>query len=215
MTSYYKSIYTSLRASMIDRDMGDKPEDAILIDFVSAKVALKPEIPSAALLIAYSMLYYPGWLPGGYDKGLVPVGHTVETFVGGVENPAFPLLFNIEMAMIALAVGRYADLWTVQYSPFLQTILVNPNLNNPLVKETRKRIVEEQLTFSNARDVFIELMKQEEYKGDIPLADDYVANASFIAEAEATVDMSGDSKEYERKSHSIQVDMADEFRGKN
>lgn len=207
MTSYYNHVYTALRSSMIDRDMGDKEEDAVLIDFKSAIVALKPEIPSAALLISYSMLFYPNWLASGYKENLVPVGHKVEDFVGGVENPMFPLLFNTEMAMIALAVGRQADLWDVHYSVVLGTILINPNLDNPLVKETRKRIATEQLGFPEARNLFIELMKQEEYKGNIPLADDYVANAKFIEEASVAVDTDANAMIQE----AMQVDFKDTF----
>lgn len=207
MTSYYNHVYTALRSSMIDRDMGDKEEDAVLIDFKSAIVALKPEIPSAALLISYSMLFYPNWLANGYKENLVPVARPVEDFVGGVENTFFPLLFNTEMAMIALAVGRQADLWDVHYSVVLGTVLINPNLNNPLVKETQKRIVNDGLGFTQARDLFIELLKQEEYKGNIPLADDYVANAKFIEEASASVDSDANAKIEE----AMQVDFKDTF----
>lgn len=195
MAEYYKNVYTSLRSAMIDREMGDKPEEAVLIDFVSAKVALKPLIPSSALLIAYSMLYYPNWLNDGRstDHELVPIiSRPIEDFVGGVENYRFPLLFNINMGMIAVAVGVYAKLWTVQYSRIMQTIMISPNIDHPLVKETQRQIKQERLDYTQARKVFIELMSQEEYSIDMPLADDYIANASFIQEASARVDDSGE-----------------------
>jgi hypothetical protein len=209
MSHFYKNVYTSLRSAMIDRNQGDKVEDAKLVDFVAGQIALKPEIPSAALLISYSMLYYPGWLNDGTntDYGLVPVSHTIEDFLGGVENPKFPLLFNVHMGMIAMAVGIYAGLWKVSYSQVLQTILIAPNMESPLVKETAARIKKDQLTFTDARDVFIELMQQEEYKGDIALADDYVANATFIAEAGASVDDDATAKIEE----AIQVDFSKDF----
>lgn len=208
MADYYNHIYTALRSSMIDRDAGDKPEDAVLIDFKSAQVALKPEIPSAALLISYSMLFYPGWLKGADSvAGIAPAAHTIETFIGGKENYRFPLLFNIELGMIALAVGCYAGLWTVKYSTILGTVLVSPNMDNPLVIETRKRIVADNLGFSYARTVFVELMQNEEYKGNIILADDYVANATFIQDASASMD---DDVE-QRIQEAMQVDFSDTF----
>ncbi len=212
MTDYYQNVYASLRGAMIDRDAGDKTEDAVMVDFISAKVALKEHIPSSALLIAYSMLYYPGWLDTG-DEDILPIGRPVENFAGGVENSAFPLLFNIHMTMIAVAVGIYAKLWTIQYSHVMGTILIYPNMNNPLVQETQRRIRSERLSFSHAREVFIELMQREEYALEVPLADDYIANANFIIEAEASVDMTDDVKEYTEKINQV-VDPA-YFRGDN
>lgn len=208
MADYYNHIYTALRSSMINRDEGDKPEDAVLIDFKSAQVALKPDIPSAALLISYSMLFYPGWLKNSDPAtGQVPVGYTIETFIGGVDNPAYPLLFNIELGMIALAVGCYAGYWTVHYSTILGTILVNPIMENPLYVETRRRIIQDNLTFANARDVFVELMQNEEYKGTVSLADDYVANAKFIQDASASIDEDAN----ERIQQAMEVDFRKEF----
>lgn len=209
MTNYYEHIYTALRSAMIDRDMGDKPEDAILVNFVSAQVALKKEIPSAALLIAYSMLYYPNWINDSDPIiGTPPVSKTVETFIGGVENPPYPLLFNIHMGMIAVAVGCYANLWTIKYSTILETILIQPNMSHPLVLKTRELIIENKLNYTHARDVFIELMQQEEYKQDIILADDYVANATFIPEDEVNVE---ETDSNERIRGAIPVDLSKEF----
>lgn len=211
MASFYESIYTSLRSAMIDRDMGDNPEEAVVIDFVSAQVALKPEIPSAALLISYSMLFYPTWLATADPSvGKVAIGKTVEEFMGGVNNPNFPLLFNPELTMIAVAVGIRAGFWKIHYSSVLHTILINPNMENPLVLKTREMILEHGLNFSNARDLFIELMQQEEYAADVPLADDYIANATFIPDAEASVDS---VPEYAKEA--MAVDLSKEFKGAN
>lgn len=209
MTSYYKSIYTSLRSAMIDRDMGDDPNDAVVIDFVSAQVALKPEVPSAALLISYSMLFYPNWLADADPSiGKPPMGKTVEEFMGGVNNPGFPLLFNPELTMIATAIGIHAGLWTIHYSNVLGTVFINPNMENPLVLKTREMILENGLNFTNARDVFIELMQQEKYVGNIRLEDDYIANATFIPEAQASVD---EIPDYAKEAMS--VDLSGEFKG--
>lgn len=215
MAHYYQSIYTALRAAMIDRDMGDKEEDAVLVNFTSAQVALKPAIPSAALLISYSMLFHPAWLRTAQpEKGLDPVGQTVELFIGGMDNPRFPLLFNIHMGMIATAVGVYAGLWTVKYSTILKTIILNPCMDNPLVRKTYELLKENpEITYSNARDIFIELMQQEEYAQGIFLADDFIANASFIVEAEASIDV--DPKEYMEQVKSMNVDLSKEFGGLN
>lgn len=212
MASYYKHIYAALRSAMIDRDMGDKEEEAVLIDFKSAQVALKPELPSAALLISYSMLYYPNWLnTADPSKGLVPVGRPIEDFIGGTENYKFPLTYNIHLAMIAVAVGCYAKLWTVQYSHILGTIMINPNMESPLVQKTLEMLTHNKdLNYTHARDIFVELMQQEEYAQGIILADDYVANAKFIAEAEATVETTAEEmKEQVSKS----VDLSDYFKG--
>lgn len=210
MAHFYEHVYASLRSAMIDRDHGDKLEDSVLVDFKSAQVALKKEIPSAALLISYSMLFYPKWLNDGRgtDQGLVPVAKVVEDFVGGTENFRFPLLFNIHMGMIAVAVGVYAGLWTVKYSAILQTVMINPNMDNPLVKETQRQIKNNELTYKNARELFVQLMQQEQYKGEIMLADDYVANAAFIEDASVSVE--DDANEMIQQA--IEVDFSKEFK---
>lgn len=211
MTSYYKSIYTALRSAMVDRDMGDKIEEAVHVDFISAQVALKPEVPSAALLVSYSMLFYPEWLASADPSvGKVAIGKQVEEFMGGVDNPRFPLLFNPELTMIAVAIGIHAGLWKITYSEVLGTIFINPNIENPLVLKTREMILENKLTYSNARDVFVELMQQEEYAAGINFADDYIANATFIPEAEASVDS---VPEYAKEAMS--VDLSKDFKGAN
>ena len=206
MTTYYKHVYSALRGAMVNRDMGDKEEDAVLVDFVSAQVALRPELPSAAVLIAYSALYYPGWL--AKDN---PSSKTVESLLGGVENPNYPLLYNVQLGMIAVAVGVYAGLWTVQHSKLLGTILITPNMDSPLVVETAKLIQgDPHLTYKEARDIFVELMQQEEYASGVVLADDYVANASFIQQASISAD---DAADYQRQTQA--VDLSKEFGGAN
>ena len=187
MTKHYENVYMALRGSMIDRDMGDKEEDAVLIDMGASHIALKKAIPSSAILIAYSMLYYPGWMKEGYKEGLNPISKKVEEFDGGVNNPKFKMFFNIQMVMIAAAVGSYAGLWTLKYSKMLHTTMITPNLEHPVVQETRRRI-NEGSTFKDARDTFIELMKNDDYAIKIPLADDYIANAKFVPLATAAVD---------------------------
>lgn len=188
MTKHYENVYMALRGSMIDRDMGDKTEDSVLIDMGASQIALKESIPSSAVLIAYSMLYYPQWMKEGYAEGLNPISKKVEEFDGGVHNPNFKMFFNIQMVMIAAAVGSYAGLWTLHYSKLLHTTMITPNLDHPVVKETRRRIVEEKIGFKDARDTFIELMKNDDYAIEIPLADDYIANATFVPMATAAVD---------------------------
>lgn len=212
MASYYKHVYAALRSAMIDRDMGDKEEDAVLIDFKSAQVALKPSIPSAALLIAYSMLYYPRWLnTADTERGLVPVGLPIEEFLGGTDNYKFPLLYNVNLGMIAVAVGCYAKLWTIQYSHILGTVMINPNMESPLVKMTHHMMKNNpELNYTHARDIFVELMQQEEFSEGIFLADDYVANAKFIAEAEATVETTADEM---KEQFSKSIDLANYFKG--
>ena len=186
-TDYYKNVYMSLRASLIDRNNGDKVEDAVFVDCGIAKLALKPEVPSPALLIAYSMLYYPKWLGTATDE-FPPVSKPIEHFIGGANNPNFRLLYNPEVAMIAAGIGAYAELWTLHYSKIQGTTMITPNMDNPLVKETHRRVISDNLTFKNAREVFIELMMDEQYASIVPLADDYIANASFIAENVASND---------------------------
>lgn len=211
MTHYYQNVYTALRSAMVDRDMGDSIEDAILIDFKSAHVALKKEIPSAALLISYSMLYYPSWLSNARPEvKKPPLGLQIEHFIGGVDNPKYPLLFNIHMGMIALAVGCYANLWTIKYSDIIGTVLVSPNMNNPLVTKTRELIMENKLTYSDARNVFIELMQQEEYQQGVLLADDFIANATFIEQDIVTADSTDPN---ERIQNAFQVDLSKDFGG--
>lgn len=112
---YYKNVYMSLRSALINRDMGDKLEDAVLIDCGIAKLAVKEVIPSSALLISYSMLYYPQWLET-YQEDIGPISLPIEKFIGGVDNPFFRLLYNPQLAMIAAAIGSYADFWTLSYS---------------------------------------------------------------------------------------------------
>jgi hypothetical protein len=212
MTSYYKHIYTSLRSAMIDRDMGDKEEEAVLVDFVSGQIALKPSVPSAALLVSYSMLFYPNWLnQANPEQNIEPVAPTIEDFLGGANNPKFPLLFNVHLGMIAAAIGVYAGLWKVQYSHVLRTILIQADMAHPLVRETYEQIKREpNLTYSNARELFIELMQQEEYAQGIYLADDFIANASFIKEAEATAESTAQEiQEMQSKS----VDLSAYFKG--
>ncbi len=182
--SYYKNVYMSLRNSMINREMGDKLEDAVLIDCGEMKLALKEAVPSSALLIAYSMLYYPKWL----STGEKPVAMPIEKFIGGVNNPHFRLLFNPYLAMIAASIGSYAGFWTLEYSKLQRTVMITPNVSNPLVAETLRRIRDEQITFAEAREVFIELMTDDTYAATVPLADDYIANASFIADQSASSD---------------------------
>jgi hypothetical protein len=155
------------------------------------------------LLISYSMLFYPNWLNTAKPEvGKPAIGRQIENFLGGTENLFYPLLFNVHMGMIAMAVGVYAGLWKVQYSHVLNTIMINPNLESPLVLKTLDMLkANPELNYTNARDIFIELMQQEEYAQGIFLADDYVANASFIAEAEASVD--GDVTEYIEKVKTV------------
>lgn len=208
MAHFYEHIYASLRGAMIDRNHGDKLDEAVLIDFKSAQVALKKEIPSAALLIAYSMLYYPNWLNNSsVEQGFEPSMMPIENFIGGVNNYKFPLLFNIYMGMIAAAVGNYAGLYKLKYSPILQTTVIIPNMENSLVKETQRMIKENHLTYKDARDIFIYLMQQEEYRGDIPLADDYIANATFIPDVIA----SKDNDDWIKTQKTIAVDFKKEF----
>lgn len=195
--SYYKNVYMSLRSSLINRDMGDKLEDAVLVDCGIAKLALKEAVPSSALLIAYSMLYYPQWLET-HQEDIGPVSMPIEKFIGGVNNPNFRLLFNPQLAMIAAAIGSYAEFWTLNYSKIRGTTMIKPNMDNPLVKETLRRIKEDQVTFAEAREVFIELMTDDTFAAIVPLADDYIANASFIAENAASADSFGkETPEYE------------------
>lgn len=203
---YYKNIYMSLRSAMIDRENGDEEADAILVNVGAVHIALKKEIPSSALLAAYSMLYYPGWLKEGANNGLIPIGKQIEQFVGGVDNPKFKLLFNIELAMIAAAIGSYAGFLKLHYSPVLETTMVNVNMESPIVKETHRLVNEEGLTFKDAREVFISLMKQDDYAVNVPLADDYIANATFITEKTAAVD-----EEYTAEVQ--QIDLSAEFEG--
>lgn len=205
-TDHYQTVYMSLRGAMIDRANGDKEEDATLINLGAVHIALKKEIPSSALLIAYSMLYYPGWMQEGYKEGLTPVGKRIEDFIGGINNPHFNLLFNPEMAMIAAAVGAYAGFINLHYSAVAGTTMVNVNTDSPIVQETRRLIVEESRRFVHARDTFIELMKNDDYAVNVPLADDYIANASFIAENEASID-----GEYTAEVQ--HVDLSTEFEG--
>lgn len=205
-TDYYRSVYASLRGAMIDRANGDREEDAVLVDMGAVHIALKKEIPSSALLVAYSMLYYPGWMKEGAKGGLVPIGKRIEDFVGGIANPRFNLLFNIEMAMIAAAVGSYAGFVKLHYSPVIQTTMVNPNMESPIVLETHRLINERNLKIKDARDVFIDLMKQDDYAVNVPLADDYIANATFITENTAAIDQ-------EYTANVQQVDFSGEFKG--
>lgn len=213
MNKKYENVYTALRSALIDRDMGDKEEDAVLIDFVSAELALKPSIPSAALLISYSMLYYPNWLrdakPG---LGKPPVGLTIEKFIGGPQNIMYPIIPNIHLSLIAVAVGVYAGFWTIKYSEILRTIIINPAMDKPIVRRTHELLKENpELTYSNARDIFIELMQEDEYAEGIPLADDYIANASFITEATAAIDK--DAEEYVQQVKQMNVDLSKDFGG--
>ena len=205
-TDHYQSVYMSLRGAMIDRANGDKEEDAVLINLGAVHIALKKEIPSSALLIAYSMLYYPGWMKEGYNSKLTPVGKRIENFIGGIDNPRFNLLFNPEMAMIAAAIGSYAGFLNLHYSSMLKTTMVNVNTDSAIVQETRRLIVEENRQFVHARDTFIELMKQDDYAVTVPLADDYIANARFITENTAAID-----QEYTASVE--QVDFSAEFEG--
>lgn len=202
--SYYKNVYMSLRNSMINREMGDKVEDAVLIDCGESKLALKEAVPSSALLIAYSMLYYPKWLGNKKEPTALPI----EKFIGGVNNPHYRLLFNPHLAMIAAAIGSYAGFWTLSYSKLQRTVLIKPNLDNALIAETSRRIREEQLTMSQAREVFIELMTDDTYAAVVPLADDYIANASFIAEQTVKAD-----EGYEAVTNT--VDLSDSFGKEN
>lgn len=205
-TDHYQTVYMALRAAMVDRKNGDLEQDAVLVNVGAVHIALKKEIPSSALLIAYSMLYYPKWLKEAKGDNLVAVGKRIEQFVGGIENPNFNLLFNAEMAVIASAIGSYAGFLNLHYSPVLHTTMINPNMETPIVKETHRLINERNLTFADARDTFIELMKEDDYAVNVPLADDYIANATFIAEA--SIDADG-----EYTAEVEQVDFAAEFEG--
>lgn len=179
MSTFYQHIHTALRSALVDRDRDavQVVESARIIDFGSMQYAVKNEIPSGAALIAYSMLFYPNWLKDSTFEYPKPLA--AREFSGGEDNKSFNLLVNPGMLMIALAVGAYAGFFVPMNSQ-LGVFSVYPNHSNPLVNKTQKLIQEHQLRPEHARQVFIELMQDEEYRGTINLADDYIANTSWI-----------------------------------
>lgn len=176
-------IYSALRSALVDRDRDTDEEydNHIIVQIDDVQFALKKEVPSGALLISYMMLYYPGLLERCHtDEKIMFIGRA---WVGGEANTKMPIFVSDMLFGIALAIGTYAGFIQTIRHPQLGEIMLRPNMMTPMVSRSRELIRENDLTILDARDVFIELMQDEEFRVSIPVADDYIANTSWIIES--------------------------------
>lgn len=176
-------IYAALRAAMVDRDRDTDHEwnNHVIVQVgPEVQFALKQEIPSGAMLISYMMLYYPGFL----DRCMTQASWFVPAtpWVGGELNEKMPLFSSEILVGIAIAVGQYAGFIQVGSHPITQQVIIRANTAMPFVQRTHQLINENGLIITDARDVFIELMQDEEFRPAVPVADDYIANTSWIIE---------------------------------
>jgi hypothetical protein len=175
----YQHIYSTLRSALVDRDRDPSfiVDDCVIVGFGKDQFALRKYVPSGALLVAYSMLFYPGFLDVTERNPYWMLYARV--WLGGEQNPKYPLLPNEIMAGIAIAVGVYAGF--IKAIGMTEGVAIRPNFDHPMVKKTHELIRENGLELKDAKQTFIELMQQEEYAKDILVADDFIANP-FIAE---------------------------------
>lgn len=181
----YQHIYATLRSALIDRDRDPSfiVDNAVIVGIGPNQFALRRYVPSGALLVAYSMLFYPQFLDIAEQK---PDWYAyAKLWLGGEQNTKYPLLFNEVVGGIATAVGVYAGFIKAAWLP--EGIAIRPNFDHPMVKKTHELIRENGLELKDAKDTFVELMQLEEYAKDILVADDFIANR-FIAEFDVTVD---------------------------
>ncbi|MNP51604.1 hypothetical protein D3C76_1459420 [compost metagenome] len=106
-------------------------------------------------------------------------------WLGGEANPNFPIFANDVIASIAIAVGVYAGI--IQAMPTGTGVHLRPRFDTPMVKRTWEVVQANNLTLKDAKDLFITLMQDEEFRLDVPVADDFIANP-FIAEFGVGVD---------------------------
>lgn len=182
----YAHIHSVLRATLIDRqrDPQDVIDETVLVNFGVFSVALKPEIPSGAALVAYTMLFHPKLIE--QPDRLI----NATEFVGGEANHNYSLLFDETMASMAMAVGVHLGLINVKYSEIMNRLVVSANLETPIVKRTYELVKENHLGITHAKQLLIDLLTMEEFAGTLPLADDFIANHTFIEEVIHAVDMS-------------------------
>lgn len=181
----YQHIYSTLRSALVDRDRDPSfiVDDCVIVGFGEDQFALRKYTPSGALLVAYSMLFYPQFLDIAEQRPNWLA--YAKLWLGGEQNTKYPLLPNPVMAGIAVAVGVYAGFIRAVWTP--EGLSIRPNFDHPMVKKTHELIRENGLELKDAKQTFIELMQQEEYAKDILVADDFIANP-FIAEFDVSVD---------------------------
>jgi hypothetical protein len=185
----YQSIYAVLRAALVDRqrDTDDEIQEAVYVDIMGNEIALKKEVPSGALLLAYTMLYQSDFLstdPAERNKFAY-----LQNWLGGSANPEYPLMPSEMLLAITTAVGIYANFFHFRKSPVNQLATIAPNYDNPLVVKTAELIQENDLTYYDAKEVLIELLQDEQYNTMVPpLADDFIANHTFIQDTIITLE---------------------------
>ncbi|WP_422661819.1 hypothetical protein ACK8P5_26040 (plasmid) [Paenibacillus sp. EC2-1] len=187
-TLNYQHIYSVLRSAMVDRDRDITMviEDVVLIPVGKTEFALKKDVPSGALLISYMMLFYPNFIRRCADdkNWVIPA----LPWLGGRRNKKMPLFEDELLVGIALAIGKYAGILEVYTHDILDQIVIRANTLCPMVIRTMELIEENNLGLDDARELFISLMQDDEYRLFVSLADDYVANTSWIIEDSISAD---------------------------
>lgn len=182
----YPYIHATLRSALVDRDHDSMlvQDNAAVINVNGVGFALKPSLPSGALLVAYTMLFHSNFAEVAemYTDKWFPAA----MWLGGEQNPHFPLFLNEQMAGIALAVACRAGLIQAYQHP--NGLLVRPDFTTRMVQRTTHEIKLNKLTIADAKELFIALMQDDEYRLSVDLADDYIANP-FIAEFEVSIAM--------------------------
>lgn len=183
----HQHIYSTLRSALVDRDRDPSfiVDNAVIVAIGPDQFALKQAIPSGALLVAYMLLFRPGFMSAAQNNpAWFGNGHY---FLGGDANKNFPLFSNEIVASIAIAVGVYAGI--IQAMPSAAGVHIRPRFDTPMVKETLNIMTRDSVTLNDAKDLFIELMQNEEFRLTVPVADDYIANP-FIAELSLGIESS-------------------------
>ncbi len=176
----HQHVYSSLRSALIDRDRDPTfiQENGILLTIGDDAVALKKSVPSFPLFISYTMLFWPNFIQASKihpQKAWPAVG-----WIGGEANISYPVLFNETMGLIAIAIGVYAG-FIEAYRNNQGITVIRANTNSAFVLKTHERMMENDLTLADAKELFIELMQDEQCAGHLLVADDYIAN-KFIEE---------------------------------
>lgn len=181
----HQHIYSTLRSALVDRDRDPSfiVDNAVIVTIGEDQFALKQSVPSGALLVAYTMLFRPGFMetaansPQWFGNG--------HYWIGGDANPHFPIFANPTIASIAIAVGVYAGI--LQAMPTNTGVHLRPRFDTPMVSRTLELMRQNNAGLKEAKDLFIELMQDEQYRLTVPVADDFIANP-FIAEFGVGVD---------------------------